>query len=103
MDRKVLKWFGHVERMGDERLTKKVYKSEVGGERGVGRPCFRWIDAVKEACDDRKIGLTKAKSRCWNRSEWRSVTDKILKVIVWVKTHLRRSTIGKRAPLVGFR
>ena len=23
-----------VERMGDERLTKKVYKSEVGGERG---------------------------------------------------------------------
>ena len=34
VDRKVLKWFGHVERMGDERLTKKVYKSEVGGERG---------------------------------------------------------------------
>ena len=34
VDRKGLKWFGHVERMGDERLTKKVYKSEVGGERG---------------------------------------------------------------------
>ena len=36
MDRKVLKWFGHIERMGDERLTKKVYKSEVGGVGGEG-------------------------------------------------------------------
>ena len=43
VDRKVLKWFGHVERMGDERLTKKVYNSDVGGVRGVGRPRFRWI------------------------------------------------------------
>ena len=43
MDRKVLKWFGHVERMGDEQLTKKVYKSDVGGVRGVGRPRFRRI------------------------------------------------------------
>ena len=34
VNRKVLKWFGHVERMGDERLTKKVYKSEVSGEMG---------------------------------------------------------------------
>ena len=41
VDRKVLKWFGHVERMGDERLTKKVYKSEVDGVRGRGRPHFR--------------------------------------------------------------
>ena len=24
VDRKVLRWFGHIERMGDERLTKKV-------------------------------------------------------------------------------
>jgi len=52
VDRKVLKWFGNVERMGDERLNKKVYNSEVGGERGVGKPCFRWIDEVKEACED---------------------------------------------------
>ena len=36
VDRKVLKWFGYVQRMGDERLTKKVYNSEVVGERAVG-------------------------------------------------------------------
>merc|ERR1712121_444092 len=32
VDKKVLKWFGHFERMGDERLTKKVSKLEVNGE-----------------------------------------------------------------------
>ena len=77
VDRKVLKWFGHVERMGDERLTKKVYKSEVDGERPVGRPRCRWIDGVKAALDVRKIGLATARSTCRNRTEWRGVIDKI--------------------------
>ena len=38
VDRKVLKWFGHVERRGSERMTKRVYMSEVEGQRGRGRP-----------------------------------------------------------------
>ena len=70
VDQKVLKWFGHIEPMGDERLTKKVYKSEVGGERGRGRPRLRWIDGVKDACEDRTMGLATARWKCRNRSEW---------------------------------
>ena len=50
MDRKVLMWFGHVERIGDELMIKKLYNSEVGGEMGRGKPHFRWIDGVKDAC-----------------------------------------------------
>ena len=61
MDRKVLKLFGHVERMVDERLTKKVYKSEVGGARGRGRLNFRWMDGVKDAYKSRGMGLAKAR------------------------------------------
>ena len=56
VDRKMLKWFGHVERMGGERLTKRVYMSEVRGERGRGRPPFRWMDGVRKACAERKMG-----------------------------------------------
>ena len=77
VDQKVLKWFGHIEPMGDERLTKKVYKSEVDGERRSGRPRFRWIDGVNDALDVRRMGLATARSRCRNRTEWRGVTDKI--------------------------
>ena len=36
VDRKVLKWFGHVERMGSKRMTKRVYMSEVEGKGGEG-------------------------------------------------------------------
>ena len=33
-----LRWFGHVERMGDERMAKRVYESYVRGVRRRGRP-----------------------------------------------------------------
>ena len=33
MDQGVLRWFGHVERMGNERLVKRAYDSGVRGVR----------------------------------------------------------------------
>ena len=78
VDRKVLKWFGHVERMGNERLTKRVYVSEVEGERGRGRPPFRWRDGVRRACAEREIGLEEARGLCLDRDAWRSMTDRIV-------------------------
>ena len=30
----MLKWFGHVERMVEERLVKRVYRANVEGNRG---------------------------------------------------------------------
>ena len=76
VDRKVLKWYGHVERMGSERLTKRVYMSEVGGERGRGRPPFRWIDGVRNTCDERGFGLEQARGECRDWNAWRSMTDR---------------------------
>ena len=64
VDRKVLKWFGHVERMGSERMTKRVYMSEVEGQRGRGRPPLRWKDGVRRACAEREMGLDEARGLC---------------------------------------
>ena len=38
MKKNVLSWFGHVERMSDERMAKKIYDGKVSGKRGRGRP-----------------------------------------------------------------
>ncbi len=38
MDQGVLRWFGHMERMGEERLVKRMYDSVVRGVRSRGRP-----------------------------------------------------------------
>ncbi len=46
MQRNILKWFGHVERMESKRLTKRVYDSEVEGVRGRSRPRSRRRDGV---------------------------------------------------------
>ena len=44
----MLKWFWHVERMGEERLVKRVYWANVEGNRGRGRSQRRWRDEMKD-------------------------------------------------------
>lgn len=46
---------GHMERMSEERLTKRIYMSELEGTRRV-RVRMRWKDRVNNIMNDR--GLT---------------------------------------------
>ena len=78
VDRKVLKWFGHIERMGSERLTKRVYISEMRGERGRRRQPFRWMDRVRKACAEGGMELEEVNGVCTNRNVWRTMTDRIV-------------------------
>ena len=34
MKKNVLRWFGYVERMSDERVAKKIYDGKESGKRG---------------------------------------------------------------------
>ena len=47
IDESVLRWFGHIERMPEERLVKRIYDSEWRGKNDRGRPELRWIDGVR--------------------------------------------------------
>ena len=47
-----------------ERLTKRVYGSEVEGRRYGGRPFTRRLDGVKKACNVRSLELRDAKVTC---------------------------------------
>ena len=55
-DQRVLRWFGHVERMDDYRIARRVLMAEVSGERVRGRPRLGWMDGVKVALGNR--GMT---------------------------------------------
>ena len=70
VDRNVLRWFGHVERMEDERLLKRVVNARVDGRGARGRPRFGWMDGVRKALNDR-MDVREAKERARNRNEWR--------------------------------
>ena len=59
----IIKYIGHVERMEGEleRLVKKIYRAEVEGNRGRGRPKRRWMDGVKGCLSDRGLTIPEAK------------------------------------------
>ena len=47
---RVLRRFGHVERMDAYRISKRVLMAEVNGGRVRGSPWLGWKDGVKVAC-----------------------------------------------------
>ena len=43
-DQRVLRWFGHVERMDDYRMERRVLMAAVSGGRVRGRPRLDWME-----------------------------------------------------------
>ena len=65
-DQRVFRWFGHVERMDEYRVARRVLMAEVSGLRVRGRPKIGWMDGVKVAW------ATEAARQCAkDRKEWR--------------------------------
>ena len=71
VDRRVLRWFGHVERMDEGLWPRKVKAAKVEGRLGRGRPRFGWLDGVRRALAIREVGLQEAKQLASERSVWR--------------------------------
>ena len=46
-DQSVLRWFAHVDRMDEYRMTRRVLMAEVSGGWVRGRPRLGWMDGVK--------------------------------------------------------
>ena len=73
VDMNVLRWFGHVERIDNERLLKKVMNAKVDGRSARGRPRFGWMDGVKRPLNDRRKDIREASERARNRNEWQMI------------------------------
>jgi hypothetical protein len=43
-----LEWLGHVVRMEENRMVKRVYEGHPGGRRKTGRTRKRWLDNIEE-------------------------------------------------------
>ena len=60
-DQRVLRWFGHVERMDQYRMARRVLMTEVSGGRVRGRPRLRWMNGVEVALGNRGMTVEAAR------------------------------------------
>ena len=69
----VLRWFGHVERMDECRMARRVLMAEVSGGRVRGRPRLGWMDGVKVALGNRGMTVEAARQCAKDRKAWRAM------------------------------
>jgi hypothetical protein len=63
-----LEWAGHVVRMDDERMVKRVFPRNPGGRRKPRRPRLRWLDCVED--DLKTLGVKRWRKRAEDCEEW---------------------------------
>ena len=64
---KRLKWYGHVRRMKEEHIVRRMLVVDIPGKRGRGRPNLRWKDACKRGMTE--VGLKQDNTT--NRAGWK--------------------------------
>ena len=69
----VLRWFGHVERMDNDPLPKKVMNAEVERRSARGRPRFGWMDGVKRTPNYKRMDVREASRHARNRNELQTI------------------------------
>ena len=66
---RVLKWFGHVKRMDEYRVARRVWMAEVSGGRVRRRPRLGWMDGVKVALGNKGMTVEAARQCAKDRKE----------------------------------
>ena len=62
-DQKVLRWFGHIERMDENRIDRRVLMAVVSGGRVLSKPRLGWMDLAKMALSSRGM-MAEAARQC---------------------------------------
>ena len=69
-----LRWFGHGQRMEENRISRKVLCVNLEPTRLKDRPRNGWQDEVRE--DGRLVGGEGRKEWAYNREEWKKLLRK---------------------------
>ena len=73
-----LEWLGHVVRMEDLRLPKKVWNAKLHRKQKISKPKLRWFYNIQT--DVRTLGLKRWMHKSEERTEWANVRETKVKV-----------------------
>ena len=66
-----ISWLGHLERMEEDRMPKKIFTQELEGTRRRGRPRKGWREEVER--DLQVLGERKWRELVIDREKWRGI------------------------------
>jgi len=66
-----ISWLGHLERMEEDRMPKKVFTEELEGMRRRGRPRERWKEEVER--DLQVLGVRRWRELVAERKKWKDI------------------------------
>ena len=66
-----MQWLGHVERMDETAIPKRVLKGKLYATRRIGRPRIRWLEDV--IADPRRMGISGWVEKARSRDQWRQI------------------------------
>jgi hypothetical protein len=66
-----IRWFGHIERMQDTVISKKMLYGKLYATRRRERPKRRWLDDV--STDLRQMGINEWRDTARHREAWRRI------------------------------
>jgi hypothetical protein len=68
-----IRWLGHVERMEDNAMPKRLLKGRLYSKRRKRRPRMRWLGDVES--DLKKMEVKGWKEKMRDREQWRLVVE----------------------------
>ena len=75
VEEKQLKWYGHVKRMGPERITRRVVEAREWEKRSRGRPRKTWLNNIEDYGRKRGKSMAEMDTLTKNRKEWRRLAE----------------------------
>ena len=66
-----MSWLGHLGRMKEDRMPKKIFTQELEGTRGRGRPRKRWKEEVER--DLQVLGVRRWTELVADRKKWKDI------------------------------
>ena len=66
-----ISWLGHLERMEEDRMPKKIFTQELEGTRRRGRPRKRWKEEVER--DLQVLGVRRWRELVIDREKWKDI------------------------------
>src|SRR5664279_1059535 len=77
IEQRRFRYFGHVSRMDYHRYPRIAMDGYVHGQRSRGRPKKRWLDGIRQDCEERGLSLHDAMNMTQDRKRWKTFIEEL--------------------------